>query len=155
MGQNRSIYAAQRVVHVATQLHIPRPRLRHFQPEEDHRKEPRPRIFHRSPPPILRLCNCLHLQVAYLFSTIQKADPLPFDHQPGNEDYYSIKMNQSWQYTRQGMLSETLEKVEGPIPTPASEEIVVRVKAISLNPIDYKLSVDTSVMTSAYSELTI
>jgi NADPH:quinone reductase-like Zn-dependent oxidoreductase len=48
-------------------------------------------------------------------------------------------MNQSWQYTRQGMLSETLEKVEGPIPAPASEEIVVRVKAISLNPIDYKL----------------
>jgi hypothetical protein len=48
-------------------------------------------------------------------------------------------MNESWRYTRQGYPSQTLEKHTSPIPTPHSEEIVVRIKAASLNPIDYKL----------------
>jgi NADPH:quinone reductase-like Zn-dependent oxidoreductase len=48
-------------------------------------------------------------------------------------------MNESWQYTRQGLPSDTLEKVTSEIPTPSSGEIIVQVKALSVNPIDYKL----------------
>jgi hypothetical protein len=50
-----------------------------------------------------------------------------------------VIMNESWQYTRQGMPSETLEKVTSEIPVPASGEIIVQVKALSINPVDYKL----------------
>jgi len=48
-------------------------------------------------------------------------------------------MNEAWQYTRQGLPSETLEKVSNEIPNPSSEEIIVQIKALSINPIDYKL----------------
>jgi hypothetical protein len=48
-------------------------------------------------------------------------------------------MNESWQYTRQGLPSETLEKVTSEIPIPSSEEIIVQIKALSINPVDYKL----------------
>lgn len=50
-------------------------------------------------------------------------------------------MNQAWRYTRQGYPSQTLEKHTIPIPTPHSEEVIVEVKAVSLNPVDYKLYV--------------
>ena len=48
-------------------------------------------------------------------------------------------MNASWRYSRQGLPSETLEKHTGDIPIPGSDEIVVQVKALSLNTVDYKL----------------
>lgn len=48
-------------------------------------------------------------------------------------------MNESWQYTRQGLPSKTLEKVTSEISIPTSEEIIVQIKALSINPVDYKL----------------
>jgi NADPH:quinone reductase-like Zn-dependent oxidoreductase len=45
----------------------------------------------------------------------------------------------AYQYTKQGRLSGTLEKTTRSTPTPGDEEILVKVKAAALNPVDQQL----------------
>ena len=54
-----------------------------------------------------------------------------------------MSANTVYQYTRPGRLSETLERSQRPIPSPGDNEVVIRIKAISINPVDNQLSVTT------------
>jgi NADPH:quinone reductase-like Zn-dependent oxidoreductase len=47
--------------------------------------------------------------------------------------------NQVWQYTTRGRLSTTIEQASRPIPAPKDGEIVLKLKAAALNPVEEQL----------------
>ena len=51
----------------------------------------------------------------------------------------TMSSHAAFQYTRSGRLSGTLEKATRPTPTPNDKEMLVRVKAAALNPVDQQL----------------
>lgn len=49
---------------------------------------------------------------------------------------HSMSGNKAWQYTTRGRLSNTIEQVDLPIPEPKDDEVVVRIQAVALNPVE-------------------
>lgn len=47
--------------------------------------------------------------------------------------------NVSWQYTERGRLSKTIKQAIGSIPKAKAEEVVIRVKAAALNPVEEQM----------------
>lgn len=47
--------------------------------------------------------------------------------------------NEAWQYTTRGRLSTTVERVKRDIPLPGHGEIVVKLRAAALNPVEEQL----------------
>jgi hypothetical protein len=52
-----------------------------------------------------------------------------------------IMSNRGFGYTKTGRLSGTLGPVSGPIPEAGDDEVVIRIKAMALNPVDEQLCV--------------
>lgn len=50
-----------------------------------------------------------------------------------------MSVNKAFQFTESGPLSKTLKLVETPIPEPQRDEIVVKISAAALNPVDVQL----------------
>jgi hypothetical protein len=50
-----------------------------------------------------------------------------------------IMSNRGFAYTTSGRLSGTLEPVSNAIPTPGDDEVVIKIKAMALNPVDEQL----------------
>lgn len=50
-----------------------------------------------------------------------------------------MQINKAFQFAKQGPLSTSLELVERPVPEPEAEEIVVKIAAAALNPVDVQL----------------
>jgi len=49
--------------------------------------------------------------------------------------------NKGFGYTKTGRLSGTLEPVTHPIPDVGDDEVVIKIKAMALNPVDEQLCV--------------
>ena len=47
--------------------------------------------------------------------------------------------NKGWGYTETGRLSGTIKPVTNPIPVAGDDEVVIKLKAIALNPVDEQL----------------
>lgn len=47
--------------------------------------------------------------------------------------------NSGYGYTKTGRLSGTLEPVTNAIPQPGDDEVVIKIKAMALNPVDEQL----------------
>lgn len=47
--------------------------------------------------------------------------------------------NKAWGYTETGRLSETIKVVNNPIPEAGDDEVVIKLKAMALNPVDEQL----------------
>ncbi|RSH93870.1 zinc ion binding [Saitozyma podzolica] len=54
--------------------------------------------------------------------------------------------NEAWQYTTRGRLSTTIERVKREIPLPEHGEIVVKLKAAALNPVEEQLAQESDFM---------
>jgi NADPH:quinone reductase-like Zn-dependent oxidoreductase len=52
-----------------------------------------------------------------------------------------IKDNTVWEYTKAGRLSGTVNQVTREIPEPGPSELVIKVRAAALNPVDEQLCV--------------
>ena len=50
--------------------------------------------------------------------------------------------NRGFGYTKTGRLSGTLEPVSNAIPEAGDDEVVIKIKAMALNPVDEQLYVD-------------
>lgn len=50
-------------------------------------------------------------------------------------------MSRAWGYTETGRLSGTIKAVNNPIPEAGDGEVVIRLKAMALNPVDEQLYV--------------
>jgi NADPH:quinone reductase-like Zn-dependent oxidoreductase len=48
-------------------------------------------------------------------------------------------MSTAWQYTTRGRLSTTIKQVSKPVPNPKADEVVVKVKAAALNPVENQM----------------
>ncbi|KAJ9103640.1 hypothetical protein QFC19_004215 [Naganishia cerealis] len=51
-----------------------------------------------------------------------------------------MHINKAFQFTKQGPLSASLEPVERPVPEPQPDQVVVKILAAALNPVDVQLS---------------
>lgn len=50
-----------------------------------------------------------------------------------------MSINKAFQFTESGPLSKTLKLVERAIPEPEADEVVIKIRAAALNPVDVQL----------------
>jgi hypothetical protein len=62
--------------------------------------------------------------------------------------------NKGYGYTEMGRLSGTLKSVTNPIPEPGDDEVVIKLKAMALNPVDEQLYVPDTNHRFAVAQLT-
>ena len=53
-----------------------------------------------------------------------------------------MSVNEAYEFTRQGQLSQVIERTTKKIPEPQNGQVVIAIRAVALNPVDEQLWVE-------------